>query len=107
MAKTAPHIYRMFISLNIRGYPLMYLKLQKALYRCLRSALLSYIKLVGDLELNGFELNPYDPCVANKTVAGKQFTVTWYADDLKLSHGISQEVTKTIEWLKRIYGQDM
>jgi hypothetical protein len=40
-------------------------------------------------------------------VAGTQFTVTWHVDDLKLSHFSSDEVTKTIEWLKSIYGQDM
>jgi hypothetical protein len=45
--------------------------------------------------------------VANKIVAGTQFTVTWYVDDLKLSHVSSDEVTKTIEWLKSIYRQDM
>jgi hypothetical protein len=40
-------------------------------------------------------------------VAGTQFTVTWHIDDLKLSHDSSDEVTKTIEWLKKIYGQDI
>ena len=34
----------------------------------------------------GFELNPYNLCVANKTVNGKQCTVVWYVDDLKISH---------------------
>ncbi len=49
--------------------------MQKAMYGLLRSALLFYWKLVEDLESNGFKLNPYDPCVANKTVNGKQMTV--------------------------------
>jgi hypothetical protein len=82
-------------------------KLQKALYGCLRSALTFYLKLVKDLETEGYELNPYDPCVANKIVAGTQFTVTWHVDDLKLSHASSDEVTKNIEWLKSIYREDM
>ena len=34
----------------------------------------------------GFELNPYDKCVANKTVNGKQCTIVWYLDDLKILH---------------------
>ena len=34
----------------------------------LRPALLFYRKLVKDLEEYGFEINPYDPCIANKTV---------------------------------------
>jgi hypothetical protein len=107
MVKTAPNIYRKFISLDNEDNSILYVKLQKALYGCLRSALLFYLKLVKDLEMEGYELNPYDPCVANKIVAGTQFTVTWHVDDLKLSHVSSDKVTNTIEWLKSIYGQDM
>jgi hypothetical protein len=107
MVKTAPNIYRKFISIDNKGSSILYVKLQKALYGCLISALLFYLKLVKDLETEGYEINPYNPCVANKIVAGTQFTVTWHVDDLKLSHVSSDEVTKTIEWLKSIYGQDM
>jgi hypothetical protein len=62
---------------------------------------------LGDLEVNGFTLNPYDPCVANKMVNEKQFTITWHVDDLKLSHMDDKEVTKMIVWLKSIYGDDI
>ncbi len=34
-----------------------------------------YRKLVVDLENAGFKLNPYDPCVVNKTINGTQMTV--------------------------------
>ena len=34
----------------------------------------------------GFKLNPYDRCVANKEINGKQCTIIWYVDDLKISH---------------------
>jgi hypothetical protein len=107
MVKTAPNIYRKFISIDNKGNSILYVKLQKALNGCFRSALLFYLKLVKDLETEGYEINPYDPCIANKIVVGTQFTVTWHVDDLKLSHVSSDEVTKTIEWLKSIYGQDM
>jgi hypothetical protein len=73
----------------------------------IRSALLFYQKLVGDLESQGFETNPYDPCVANKMVAGKQFTLTCHVDDTKMSHKDPKEVTKVIEWSKGIYGENM
>ena len=33
-----------------------------------------------------FELNPYDLCIANKIVNGKQCTIIWYVDDNKISH---------------------
>jgi hypothetical protein len=47
---------------------LIYVKMQKALYGLLRSALLFYKKLVKDLEDYRFEINPYDPCVANMMI---------------------------------------
>ena len=34
----------------------------------------------------GFEINPYNPCVVNKRVNGKQLTVMWHVDDVKSSH---------------------
>jgi hypothetical protein len=85
----------------------LYVKLQKALYGCLRSALFFYKKLLKDLEDRGFVVNPYDPYVGNKTVNGKQFTITWHVDDLKLSHVDVKVVDKMISWLKSIYGKDM
>ena len=42
----------------------------------LQSAMLFYKKLKKDLTDYGFIVNPYDPCVANKEVNGKQLTVT-------------------------------
>jgi hypothetical protein len=51
-----------------------------------------------------FKLNRYDPCVANKIVRGKQFTVLCHVDDLKMSHMEYDEVTSMINWLEGIYG---
>jgi hypothetical protein len=72
MVKTAPDIYRKYIYVGSDNKPVLYVKLKKALYGCLRSALLFYKKLLKDLKDRGFVVNPYDPCVANKTVNGKQ-----------------------------------
>jgi hypothetical protein len=43
----------------------------------------------------GFKLNPYDECIANKMIDGKQCTIVWHVDDLQVSH-VSAEVTKSI-----------
>ena len=48
------------------------MQIEKALYGMLRAALLFYCKLRADLEDMGFEVNPYDPCVANKIVNESQ-----------------------------------
>lgn len=71
----------------------MYVKLQKALYGLMRNALLFYNKLVSDLTGNGFELNLYDPCMANKMINGHQMTVCWHVDDLNVSHTDGDEQT--------------
>ena len=61
---------------------MLYVKLQKALYGLMQS-LLFYRKLRKEFDAYGFEINPYDPCVANKmTDAVKQLTVVWHVDDL-------------------------
>ena len=41
----------------------------------------------------GFQMNPYDACMANKMINSKQFTVVWHVDDLKASH-VSLDVLK-------------
>eukprot|EP00957_Ditylum_brightwellii_P121951 9300265-Ditylum_brightwellii.AAC.1 len=38
-------------------------------------------------------------------VKGKQLTVCWHVDDLKISHENSKEVTRILRWLKSKYGK--
>ena len=52
----------------------------------------------------GFELNPYDKCVANKIINGKQCTMTWYVDDNKLSHKDPAVVTEVLEEISKHIG---
>ena len=52
----------------------------------MKAALPFYINFVKNLKSIGFELNPYDLCVANKIVDGGQLIVVWHVDDLKVSH---------------------
>ena len=49
MVVSDPSLYRPFVSYET-GKPVLYVRLQKALYGCLKSAMLFYEKLVGDLE---------------------------------------------------------
>ena len=107
MVQIDPKLYRKHVITSSKGESLLYVKLSKAIYGLLRSALLFYRKLRGELEEYGFEVNPYDPCVANKMVAGKQMTVVWHVDDLKVSHADKKEVTKFVAHLVGIYGPKM
>ena len=86
MVQVAPNLYRKYITVDRKGTAILYVKMQNFLCGLLRSALLFYNKLVANLESDGFMLNPYDSCVANKVVDGKQMTVCWHVDNLKVSH---------------------
>ena len=102
MVLMAPEIYRKAIILE-HGKPVLYVRLLGALYGQLKAALLWYKKLVSDLEEKGFVINPYDACVANKMINGKQMTQTWHVDDIKISHVDPEEVTLMMDWLKTKY----
>jgi hypothetical protein len=74
MVKTNPKLYRQYIILD-KGRSLLYLQLQKALYGMMKSTLLFYRKLALELRQTGFNINPYNPCVANMMVNGTQMTI--------------------------------
>ena len=93
MVMIDPSLYREHITYSNKGIPMLYVRLNKALYGMLQAALLFYKKLRGWLEDSGFEVNPYDPCVANKIVYGSQMTICWHVDDLKVSHKDEDAVT--------------
>ena len=76
----------------------------KALYGLLISAMLFYNKLKTDLIKNGFLLNSYDPCVANKMVNGNKFTVSWHVDDLNVSHKDSRAVDEFLNGCRKNTG---
>jgi Reverse transcriptase (RNA-dependent DNA polymerase) len=72
-------------------------RLDKAIYGCVKSALLWYDLFSSHLKEMGFVLNPYDPCIANCTIEGSQCTVSWYVDDNKISHVNPDVVTMIID----------
>ena len=74
-----------------------------ALYGIMKAALLFYIKFVKNIKSIEFELNPYDPCVANKIVDGAQLTFVWHVNDLKVIHVDAGVVTLISVWLQNTY----
>ena len=75
MVQVAPSIYCKYVTSNAKGKPILYVRLGKAVYGMMKSALLFFQKLVADLKSLGYEINPYNPCVANETINGKQMTI--------------------------------
>ena len=70
----------------------------------LHSALLFYNMFRSNLEKEGFEFNPYDPCVVNKDIKGKQLTVLFHVNDVKVSSVREQSVDDFIQWIDYKYG---
>ena len=59
--------------------------------------LLFYKKFKGELEEYGFKMNPYDPCLFNKTTKdGNQHTAIFHVDDGLASHKDPIENTKIL-----------
>ena len=88
-----------FVS-NEKGNKVLYVRLVKAIYECVKSALLWYDLFHNTLKEMGFALNSYDSCIANCTINGKQCTIAWYVDDNKISHMDPDVVTSIIEKLR-------
>jgi len=87
-----PKLYWKYIQV-IKDKPILYVKLQKALYGTLRTTYLFWKRFSDHLMKWGFVLNPYDSCVANKTIGEKQCTIVWLIDNLKISHQDKKVVT--------------
>ena len=41
-------------------------------------------------------MNPYDPCVWNKDINGKQSTIVFHVDDCKISHVDPKSTTELL-----------
>ena len=100
-----PEMYKPFVTYE-RGEMVIYVELFKALYGTIRAARLFWEKLSGELAKWGFTANPYDACVMNKMVNGKQCTVVWHVDDLKISHVDHKVVDRVIEQLEETFGEE-
>jgi hypothetical protein len=99
-----PKLYRKHVRIE-KGKQILYVELRKArLYGTLRALLLFWRLLTKRLKSWGFEANPYDWCVANKTINGKQCTILWHVDDLKISHVDPVVVTDVINRLEKVFG---
>jgi hypothetical protein len=105
LTKVDPEQYSQFMATE-RGKQVIYVKLKKALYGTLQAALLFWKDLSGYLQEMGFELNPYDRCVANKMIDGKQCTMLWHVDDLKISHVNDEVIENVISTLSERYGKE-
>ena len=105
MVQIAPEVYRKCITTDKKGMRILYVKLQKVLYRLMRASLLFYRKLRKELEGYGLIVNPFDLCIGNMMMkGGKQLMIAWHVDDLMVSCEDDFELTKLSCYLGNIYG---
>ena len=105
LVRCDPKLYRKYVRIE-GGKSVLYVELRKALYGTLKAALLFWQLLTSTLEKWGFESNPYDACVMNKIINGKQCTILWHVDDLKISHVDPEVVTEMIDLLEKEFGKE-
>jgi len=104
LVEMTPEVYGPFVILD-NGKKVLYVQVLCGLYGMLIAALLWYKKFKSDLEANGFIFNPYDACVANKQVNGKQQTIHFHVDDLMSSHVDKKVNNEFAVWLNDMYGE--
>ena len=69
LLQTKPR-YEAFIHVIKHGTHIIYVKLNKAMYGCIIAENIFYENLVETLVTIGFDINPYDMCVANTNING-------------------------------------
>jgi hypothetical protein len=105
LLEIAPEVYEGYSTYKGKT-KVLYIKMLKAIYGMLLSSLLYYKKFCKDIESIGFEVNPYDPCVANRIVNGKHHTVSWHVNDLKSSHVDNKVNDQFLQWLEKTFASD-
>jgi hypothetical protein len=103
LVEIAPETYTSFVNINHKGDKILIVRCQNAIYGTMVASLQYNKKFTKSLLDKGFILNPYDPCVANKTIEGSQITICFHVDDCKISHRSAKVVDKTMDWLRRNY----
>ena len=100
LTKVDPNKYVPYLT-EEKGKQVLYVVLNKALYGTLQGALLFWKDLSSYLtKTMGFTANKYDSCVVNKRINGKQCTILWHVDDLKISHVDPAEIEDVISQLE-------
>ena len=65
---------------------------------------LLYNLFLDELAKLGFKVNEYEICAVNKIINGKQCTLVWYVDDVKVSHVDEIVVSDIIKYLQKEFG---
>lgn len=104
LATIDPSLYREHVIME-NGKSVLYAELRKVLYGMLQASLKFWEQILDDLIGLGFTVNPYDWCVANRIVNGRQQTVGWHVDDFIITHEDENVNIGLVDWLQEKYGK--
>jgi hypothetical protein len=103
LVEIAPEAYKSYVSQDKKGNKQLLVQFQNTLYGTMVASLLYYQKFVKSLTDIDFIINPYDPCVANNIIEGKQMTICFHVYDWKLSHRKKTGMDRMIGYLRQEY----
>jgi hypothetical protein len=103
LVSIAPDVYSPYVSTNKAGQKVLLMQCLNAVYGTMVVALLYYKYFVRSLTKQGYKINPYNGCMANKVVKGKQVAIYFHIDNCKISHEFSAVIDNTIAWLRIKY----
>jgi hypothetical protein len=103
LIQIAPNVYKSYVTTDKKGMKQLLVQCQNALYGTMVPSLLYYHKFTKSLMSVSIKINPYNLCVANKTVNHAQMTIFFHVDDCKLSHHSSRANDNMIDWLQQEY----
>jgi hypothetical protein len=103
LVKVAPKVYALYVGTNSKGVKRLLVECYKAIYGTMVAGLLYYRMFSSSLKNRGFTVNPYDPCIWNRVIVGKQMAVCFHVDNCKISYLDPKVVDYTIAWLCNEY----
>ena len=85
----------------------LFLKVIRAIYGCIEAAIQWYKLFTEVLQKEGFKINPYDKCIANKMINGSQCSVAWHVDDCMASHKCKKVLHELGQTMIKHFGEMM
>ena len=104
LIEIAPETYTKYV-VKENDKNVLYVVVLKAIYGMLQASLLWYHELSKKLKEIGFMFKPYDSCVCNRVVKGKQHTVRFHVDDILSSHEDAKVNDEFHQWLNKTFGK--
>ena len=99
LANMGSEYYGPFVTLDKKGKKSILFECLNEIIGTMVAGLLYYHKFADSLDKRGFVMKPYDPCVWNKMIKGKQCTICFRVNNCKIAHVNSKVINDIITWL--------